>query len=697
MDIRRWLREKLLNIKANPLGALAQEEMAEKWGVGPEWSPSTYGEYYATSALIYSAVKLRADSIVRPPLCFYQVKDKNKEELSPDHPLSQLMRKVNPFWTRGDLWRATSTYLDLWGSAYWILTKDTSLPSEIWVARPDRMRIVSDNEGNIKGYTYQSGIGRSRALLPDEVVWFRHFNPLAEMSALSPIAPLRLSVDMASDALRSNRNLFKNGLLFSNVALQLTAPATDEQIESFYRLLQKRFVGPEKAHRPLVFYGGEFKNLGFSPKDMEHLNTLRWSLEDVSRVYGVPAMLLGDLTHSSYSNFREAQQMFWRNTIVPYLVFLQEEITEMLIRQFGDDLIAEFDLSQIEALQENFNEVATRQREDVKTGIITINEVRLERGLDPVSWGDSFWAPLGLYPVDGGGQQPGLPALQEGKLWKPPELSDANLDRIADLHVKRLSIHEDKFKEAQIKLFALQKKDVLKRLRAQKAIIKQFEPVFNPEDWKAKFEELGRPLIIAALINSAMAQIAEHGLGFSFNPQDIAVQDWLNARVLFWAQRVNEGTAELLMKELEAAIQAGESIKDIQARVEKVFKFSDEVRSERIARTETQAAMNYGAVEAYEQSGVVEEKMWLAVLDNRVRDDHREAHRQVVPNNAPFFVGGEMIMFPGDGSPEQSINCRCSVAPVISRRERALSKSMKKIITRDENGFPISIEEIENV
>ena len=78
--------------------------------------------------------------------------------------------------------------------------------------------------------------------------------------------------------------------------------------------------------------------------------------------------------------------------------------------------------------------------------------------------------------------------------------------------------------------------------------------------------------------------------------------------------------------------------------------------------------MNEAAIETYRQSGVVERKIWLAALDDRTRDAHREAHRQVVELEAAFLVGGESISHPGEGSPENAINCRCTVAPIVSQR-----------------------------
>ena len=56
----------------------------------------------------------------------------------------------------------------------------------------------------------------------------------------------------------------------------------------------------EKSRRPaLLGPGMRASNLGFSPRDMEYIESLRWSLEDVSRVFGVPKVMIGDLENTN--------------------------------------------------------------------------------------------------------------------------------------------------------------------------------------------------------------------------------------------------------------------------------------------------------------------------------------------------------------------------------------------------------------
>ena len=119
------------------------------------------------------------------------------------------------------------------------------------------------------------------------------------------------------------------------------------------------------------------KNLGFSPKEMEYLQTLRWSLEDVARVYGVPKAMLGDIERVSFANFATARRVFWEDTLVPQMAFYAEALQQMLLPNFGDpSLFVEFDTSEVEALQENESDKATRRKTYVSGGIMTVNEVR---------------------------------------------------------------------------------------------------------------------------------------------------------------------------------------------------------------------------------------------------------------------------------------------------------------------------------
>ena len=102
-----------LGRRANRVGpALAEGwELGLGLGTGAGWTPLSYGEYYARSAPVYAAIKLRQDAVASVPL---RVCGPEGRPVEPEHPARRLLDRPNPFWTRGDLWRATETYLGLW-------------------------------------------------------------------------------------------------------------------------------------------------------------------------------------------------------------------------------------------------------------------------------------------------------------------------------------------------------------------------------------------------------------------------------------------------------------------------------------------------------------------------------------------------------------------------------------------------------
>ena len=147
--------------RANRVAPALSSKWERELGVGQSWMPLSYGDYYPRSALVYSAVKVRQDAVARAPLKVYRrLGDRVRENVasSPDsgstepglslpprrgeqmtesgrnrsqqvaagHPVQRLLDSPNPFWARGDLWRATETFLSLWGSAFWGLERDVT-------------------------------------------------------------------------------------------------------------------------------------------------------------------------------------------------------------------------------------------------------------------------------------------------------------------------------------------------------------------------------------------------------------------------------------------------------------------------------------------------------------------------------------------------------------------------------------------
>ena len=361
-------------------------------GRGSEWARPDYGAYYTSSVPVYAAVKLRAEALSRPGVVVHRrTADGLGQPVPRSHPMQQVLDRVNPWFTRGDLWRATEIYLSLWGSAFWALERDDQGRREFWPLRPDRMNVVPDRRRYIRGFVYMGRNGPV-AYTPDEVLWLRYFNPLGEYAGLSPLAPARMSVDMGKEALRFNRNFLSNSARPDFVMLTNDV-MTEAEVEDFYERWEARYRGVTNPHRPAIAsFVSDIKTLGFSHRDMDFIQGLRWSLEEVSRAYGVPKPLLSDLERATYANVNAAERIFWRNTMIPEMGFLEDQLNQQLLPRFGyPDLAVKFDISEIEALREDENSRVSREAQLLDRGVLTINEVRRSRNLPDVPWGNT-WA-----------------------------------------------------------------------------------------------------------------------------------------------------------------------------------------------------------------------------------------------------------------------------------------------------------------
>ncbi len=140
--------------------------------------------------------------------------------------------------------------------------------------------------------------------------------------------------------------------------------------------------------------------------------------------------------------------------------------------------------------------------------------------------------------------------------------------------------------------------------------------------------------------------------------------EWIKRQALQTVDDIDDRTLEIVRSVIARGTTDEVDVAEIAQLIEDatdVDSDSARARARTIARTEMHAAMNFAQVESAKATGLQLVKTWTANLDGRTRESHAEADGQTVPLDQPFVVDGESIDRPGDGSPENSINCRCTV------------------------------------
>jgi HK97 family phage portal protein len=640
-----------------------------------EFQPAVYGDYLATSNNVYACAMLRANLLSSLPLRGYRLgRGGRKTELERRHEMVELFNRVNPFWTTNRLLVMTELSLCLWGEAFWFLERGPNgrgRPREIWWGRPDRVRVVPHPTEYLSGFIYEPLTSmQAIPFLPGEVIWFRYPNPIDEYEGLSPLAAARLAADYAGAAARSNMRLHDQGMNAGGVVMPKNGRMAADQAEELSILLDRRFKGADKAHRwgVLTDVYDFFGLSAITPREAQFIEGLNWSLEEIARAYGIPLDLVGG--QRTYENVEAAERAVWAHTLLPEARFIATELTEQLAPLFeGADLI-EFDLGDVAPLQDDEDAQWQREKEQIVTGTLLINEWRDNHGLEPLAWGDTWWMPLGLTPFAGmeaATVAPDADAVEAERSFRrqAPAYDSPRHASLMRQFDRRSERHIRAIREKVKALFARQRDSVLDRLRGGRS--DDEDDPFNRAQWVKEFRVGIRPLLADMVVDAGAAALSDLAISIAFDVLNPQVQRFIERRAQRFAQRVNETTYQALRNALNAGIDSGETLDQLAGRVQAVM--GERIRSsaETIARTEVIGGFNGGTLEGWKQSGVVKGKAWLATLgDDRTRESHDGAHGQTVGLDEDFTVGAGQGPHPGAiGVAEEDINCRCTMTAVL--------------------------------
>ena len=317
----------------------------------PQWTPRNYAamarEGFAGNAIGYRCVRMIAEAASSVPLLLY--KGANEIET---HPLLDILRRPNPSQTGRELIENIISYLLLAGNSYIEVSSLDGTPRELMALRPDRMKVVPGVDGWPSHYEY-SVYGETAKLPAERLLHIRMFNPVDDYYGQSPLEAAQRSIDTHNSASAWNKSMLDNAARPSGA---LVFAASDDHLtsEQFDRLkseLETSYQGAANAGRPMVLEGGlDWKEMGFSPKDMDFISAKNSAAREIGLAFGVPPMLLGIPGDNTYANYAEANRTFWRQTVIPILGKVTDALEGFIGQQFGADLKLSFDLDQVEAL-----------------------------------------------------------------------------------------------------------------------------------------------------------------------------------------------------------------------------------------------------------------------------------------------------------------------------------------------------------
>lgn len=293
---------------------------------------------------VYSCVRILAEAIAGLPLHLYRYNENGSKEKAIDHPLYRLLHdEPNPEMSSFVFRETLMTHLLLWGNAYaQIIRNGKGEVIALYPLMPNKMTVDRDENGQLY-YTYQRASeeahtmeGTSVRLKPYDVL---HIPGLGfdGLVGYSPIAMAKNAIGMAIACEEFGAKFFANGAAPSGV---LEHPGTLKDPKRVRDAWQSQFGGSSNSGKVAVLEEGmKYTPISISPEQAQFLETRKFQINEIARIFRVPPHMVGDLEKSSFSNIEQQSLEFVKYTLDPWVIRWEQSMQRAL---FTTDEKSEF-------------------------------------------------------------------------------------------------------------------------------------------------------------------------------------------------------------------------------------------------------------------------------------------------------------------------------------------------------------------
>ena len=287
---------------------------------------------------VYSCVRILSEAVAGLPLHLYRYTDKGSKEKALDNPLYFLLHDEPNTEMTSFVFRETlMTHLLLWGNAYsQIIRNGKGEAVGLYPLMPDRMTVNRDGKGRLY-YEYMVSSDDAKTLkdgtvrlLPYDVL---HIPGLGfdGLVGYSPIAMAKNAIGLAIAAEEYGSKFYANGATPSGI---LEYPGTVKEPDKVRESWNAGFGGSSNAHKIAVLEEGmKYTPISISPNEAQFLETRKFQINEIARIFRVPPHMVGDLEKSSFSNIEQQSLEFVKYTLEPWLVRWEQAMQRALIPQ----------------------------------------------------------------------------------------------------------------------------------------------------------------------------------------------------------------------------------------------------------------------------------------------------------------------------------------------------------------------------
>lgn len=348
---------------------------------------------------VYSCVRILAEAVAGLPLHFYRYKDDGSKEKAIDSNLYHLLHdEPNPEMSSFVFRETLMTHLLLWGNAYaQIIRNGKGEVIALYPLMPNKMSVDRDENGKLY-YTYQRSQdeGKEAGTVTLSTRDVLHIPGLGfdGLVGYSPIAMAKNAIGLAIATEEYGAKFFANGAAPSGV---LEHPGTIKDPARLRENWNSTFGGSANSGKVAVLEEGmKYTPISISPEQAQFLETRKFQINEIARIFRVPPHMVGDLEKSSFSNIEQQSLEFVKYTLDPWIIRWEQSLNRALLNV--DEKKTYFFKFNVEGLlrgdyQSRMNGYAIARQ----NGWMSANDIRELENLDKISAEDGG----DLYLVNG--------------------------------------------------------------------------------------------------------------------------------------------------------------------------------------------------------------------------------------------------------------------------------------------------------
>lgn len=358
-----------------------------------------------TSMPVLAAIRLLSESVAMLPWHVYERTDHGKSRAM-NHPLDPILNRIaNPEMSAFTLRETMMAHILTWGNAFAeIEMNNRGDVRALWPLHPSSTRVGRDENGKLI-YAYQDS--HQKVILPASHVLHLHGLASDGIVGYSPIQLARGAIGLGMATEKYGAGFFENGARPGGV-LEHPGKLGDAAYKHLKDSFEERHKGLDNSQRLSILEEGmKYNPITIPPEDAQFLETRKYQVSEIARLYRVPAHMIGDLDRATFSNIEQMSIEFVTYSLVPWLTRWEQDADRQLLSEperktlFTDFL--EDALLRGETLARYQAYAIGRQ-----WGWLSANDVCDREDMNHVDGGDEYFAPLNMIPA-GSKTQPDAP------------------------------------------------------------------------------------------------------------------------------------------------------------------------------------------------------------------------------------------------------------------------------------------------